>query len=676
MRGALVRAALVVAVLQGHASSAQEVSSPAAREIVLESFDLGSPNARWQFQPGARFVFEAAEAGAPAHWRFERDGTGQLGRGLWSRETFPVLPNRRYRMALHMRTDFRRADSELNAVLLLRDAEGNMLPGRRFIGLPARTEGPGGWETVELEWVTPPAENLVSGAVSFWFNLGEGSETPFDFRIARAQVLELPADVATDRSPVEQVTFRGGPGRLPLVVGPAERLDDGRLAVKTTGLRWMIDPKSGTIECHQRIGRKRKLCDFRLGGLLDGLTEVDAGPHVTVLRGPRVALGFQCDGMLAIDPLVPAEVAATAAIEAPFVRLGDGHLLASDGRGGFTVNPYPEPGSGQMPRCRAVTEDLDFTRFERLDLQSLSSAPAGWSVAWTLEPRERLFVSGFPPREYPWEQSFRGTWMLSQLEWEPEETYGREYWRHVAAWILWNPHLREWGMSFGDDYIPRDPGRIRAHVAAIKEAGCAALFYSSAWFFASRDPDLWVDAVMEEVETFGFDGVYSDGLPAVEWLVGYEELRMLRERIDRDGPGLVYVHDSVPQSGRHPAAWMPWLYTWADVTYMAEHVPSDAGIDWSWVRYVISGFRTTGGIGAVKGDRWDGPGFGADIDRFLAGLVWNARIGGAGFRGHNDRYVPMRDALEALWREHGDEPDFYEGRFLPKARELFEGRER
>jgi len=152
---------------------------------------------------------------------------------------------------------------------------------------------------------------------------------------------------------------------------------------------------------------------------------------------------------------------------------------------------------------------------------------------------------------------------------------------------------------------------------------------------------------MEEIETYDFDDFYTNGLPAVEWLVWYEEMRMLRERIDAQRPGLIYVHDSVPQSGRDPAAWMHWLYTYADVTYMAEHVESDAGPEWSRVKYVINGHRSSGSIGAIKGDRWTGADSQDNIDRFLVGLVWNARIGEAG---HVERYVPMRNALRDLWK--------------------------
>ncbi|MGC1481868.1 MAG: hypothetical protein WA771_15320 [Chthoniobacterales bacterium] len=454
-------------------------------------------------------------------------------------------------------------------------------------------------------------------------------------------------------------------------VESVEPREGGGFDVRVTGVDWTLDPMKGEIVAHQRIETPRRLARFAFDLSMENLQLIQQDESVVVLANDSVAIGVQCDGMVAVSPRKPTRMIATSDIDGKFIRYGDGNLSASDGLGGFTVNPLPRLGSGLVSRSEPLTRNLDFVRFERGDLQSLSTAARGWQIAWDLEVGERVFLSAFPPREYPWAQSFEDTWMLTSRDWNPAEDYSAPYWSNVSVWLLWDFHQREWGMSFGEEYLPHDAAQIHEHVAAIHDLDKRALFYTSAWFFGSRDPLIYAGAVMEQIDKFDFDGFYTDGLPAIDWLAGYVEMRVLRERLDaRDRPGLIYIHDSVPQSGRHPAAWMPWLYTYADVHYMAEGVESNAGADWNWVRYVIGGHRSTNAVGAIKGDAWTGPDFHADDDKYLASLLWNARIGEAGHRGHNEIYVPIRDQLEALWKEHGAEPGFYERYYFPAVRKL------
>ena len=204
----------------------------------------------------------------------------------------------------------------------------------------------------------------------------------------------------------------------------------------------------------------------------------------------------------------------------------------------------------------------------------------------------------------------------------------------------------------------------------MKEQGLTTMPYNSAWFHRTRDPEVWVESGRRMVEDEGFEGMYSDGLPAVEWLVGYEELRMLREDVLPDGP--IRVHDSLPQSGRHVAEYAPYVYTYASTTYQAEHVETESGPGWPWVRYVINSWRQSNAIGDIKGDKWRG--FEGNDDEQatasrLAGFVWNARPGSGAPHYQRDVW-PVWQALEADWREHGDDPFYYDRHYLPLAQEL------
>ncbi len=643
--------------------------------LAVPRFDLSSSTAAWQNQPHMYWDFHEADDANPAFWFAVPEppdteaGPEWLSRGTWSERNVPLKPNRSYLLSTLIRADFDRVHAELNLGLQPMDAQANSFPGRREVGFPAHTEGPNGWQRFETVITTPPNAGIKLGRPTVYVYVGEGYERPVDlaFGIADLTLVELPETplVASD-DPVSMVTFPGGPGNLPMRVEPAERADDGTTTVTVTGVAWTIDPAAGTISADQQIDFQRPLASWKIDADLTGLTVKREDATVAVLGNDAVELGFQCDGMLAVYPKTKTAVTVTSKLAAPFVRYGDGHLLVSDGLGGFGVNAYPPIGSGKLPDTQPLTEGLDFAGFDRTDLESLSTAPAGWQIAWHLDPAERLFLYAMPPRPYDWEKSFSLIYQLTDRKWTRED-YRSDLPQNADTFLLWDFHAREWGMSFGEHYLPVDEDAIREHVAWAHAEGKRAIFYTSAWFFGSRDARVWTDAVMEQIEKFGFDGFYSDGLPAVEWLVGYEEMRILRERL---GDKLMIVHDSVPQSGRHPAAMTPWTYTYPDATYMAEHLKTDAGAAWPWVRYVINGHRAANSIGTIKGDGWEGPGFEEKMDKFKAGLIWNARRMEVAGHVFNTDYVPELRQLEALWKDHGDDAFFYDRYYVEKAREL------
>ncbi|MEM6460068.1 MAG: chitobiase/beta-hexosaminidase C-terminal domain-containing protein [Planctomycetota bacterium] len=680
-RGMLIMGLALAAGLPGGGSAGamtptqrdalMRVDARGGRVLEVPHFDLSSGNALWQNQPHAYFDFSPASDQDLGYWFLvaEPPSDRWLARTLWTERNVEIKPNRRYLLSALVRTDFDRFDAEFNLGLQALDRLGNPLPGRRDVGLPAKTRGPDGWQRFEAVVTTPPDRAIVMGRPTFAVYLGEGVENPagLTYQLADLAIVELPAvPFGADDDPVEAVTFPGGPGPLPMAVEAVRETDGGAITVEVTGVRWVIDPENDTITAHQRIDFSRPLASWAFGISLRGLEVRRQDATVAVLVNDQVALGVQCDGMLAVYPRAAGSVTVTSRIQAPFTRFGDGHLLATDGRGGFGTNPYPPPGSGRLPDGVALTNGLDFVGFDRADLESLSEAPAGWRIRWNLEPAERLFLYAAPPRAYDWAASFDLVYQLTDRNWT-QDAYADDAMDPVGTFLLWHFHARQWGMSFGDEYLPFDADAIRRHVRYAHTLGKKAIFYSSAWFFASREPEVWTRAVIDEVEEFGFDGFYSDGLPAVEWLVGYEQMRIARQAL---GDKLIVVHDSVPQSGRHPAALAPWIYTYATATYMAEHVESRAGAGWPWVRYVIGQHRFANCIGTIKGDRWDGPAFDDAMDRFNAGLIWNARRAEAAGPKFNRDYLPNLRALETRWLEHRDDPHYYDRYHVEAARQL------
>jgi len=81
---------LITAITHPVAADFPGVNANGGSVIRLDSFDLSSPEAKWQFQPQAKSTFDAGDGDQPPHWKFVRDNTGDLGRGLGSIDTFPV----------------------------------------------------------------------------------------------------------------------------------------------------------------------------------------------------------------------------------------------------------------------------------------------------------------------------------------------------------------------------------------------------------------------------------------------------------------------------------------------------------------------------------------------------------------------------------------------------------
>jgi hypothetical protein len=644
------------------------------RLVETRDFDLQEDDAAWQFQPHLYYWPIKDESGLTA-WRSAVEKEW-IGRHLYSLKTFPIESNRKYVVTALVKSDFVRADVEIDLGVEMLDEDHEILPAMRAAGLPADTAGDpaniDGWVRWEWQFVTANYDHPVKGRFIFRHNIGYTDVDDIDVRLAQVKLIELPVEEhAVEGDGTDLVTFRGGPGNLPMAVESVDE-QDGVITVVTTGTKFTFDTKADRVRARQRIDFKRDLFDADFSLPLANLQVVRHDDTVAVLKNEHVAIGVQCDGMAAVVPLEPMNVTATAQIGGVFNRLGRGSVYAGDDFGGFAINTYPVIGSGTTVDFGAVTSDLWFEGLARNDTNTLApegeESQPGWQVRWSLKPGERIFLSGFPCRPFDWEQSFNERYQLTHRENEIAG-YDSDWYRANDVMILWDFHQRQWGMGFSDNYLPIDADNTQAHIKAIQEQGLKVMPYNSAWFHRTRDADVWIESARRMIEDEGFQGMYSDGLPAVEWLVGYEEMRMLRELLP---DGLIRVHDSLPQSGRHVAEYAPYVYTYASTTYQAEHVETEAGPGWPWVRYVISSYRQSNAIGDIKGDMWRG--FGGDepeqqTKSRLAGLVWNARPG-SGAPNYLRDVAPVWDKLEANWREHGDDPFYYDRHYLPLAQEL------
>jgi DNA-binding transcriptional ArsR family regulator len=305
------------------------------------------------------------------------------------------------------------------------------------------------------------------------------------------------------------------------------------------------------------------------------------------------------------------------------------------------------------------------------DVTYLSTADPGWRVTWFVSPGERLGISVFPPRPYPWAESFDRTFTLTHRS-VPIDAY-EKVGEHIDALIMWDFFQRSWAMSWGREWSAVDDEALRSHIAAIKQAGMRPIPYMTGWFYYSLDAEEFTGEVKRLRDAYGFEGVYYDGIP-LDWVVAYEEMRMTREIFP---DGRVILHHTYPAPLYEGSIELPAIASYADVTWMAELIYG-VGRDWPYPKYFTSQYRKANCVGVMLHDHWE---WGSRVDKDIMMLHHNGRASAPSLpwkTGPNEgvfgewveRYIAVAEELRKLWQEKGDDPDFYEKHYLPKVREL------
>ncbi|MEM1054064.1 MAG: chitobiase/beta-hexosaminidase C-terminal domain-containing protein [Bacteroidota bacterium] len=572
--------------------------------------------------------------------------------------TVPVQRNRTYEVSALIRTDFPRDDWEFNVIAFGVDPDLTNLEGGRYGGMPAVTGGPEGWERWTWRF-TPhwPTATEIRFALGF-HEYGLGFNDDVSIEIADFAVVELPEVPLSPFAPGEGVTFPGGPGALDMRIEDV-REQDGVLSVEIVGVTFDLDRTAGTLTLRQRAPLARDLAV--VSGLdLSGLGVVTEADDVAVLVGSAITVGVQADGAVVLSPHGEMTATVESRIGGDFNRIAVGDLFSMDDWGGFTANVHVPLGTGRVPRLAGVG-GLPFQSIAPDDLDTPGAASPGWRARAQISPGERLFVSAFPSRGYEWEESFEFAWRLAGFGESAGDIIESGF---TSDWLLWNIHERAWAMSFGPRYELRDDVPFQGYLNAVAAADGRWLAYFSQWFYLSRDPQVFADEVRRWRDTYGMQGMYSDGLAQDDWLSAYIAARLLRGEVYPDGT--VILHDSFPQSGVAAAAFRPFIYSYATATYMAENAPVSAGAEWSWARYVTGQYGRSNAFGVTKGDGWTGF---EGIEKYLVALVWGGR-GNPDVVGFNEVYLPILQELEALWETYGDEPNFFERVYHPEAQRL------
>lgn len=623
--------------------------------------DLMSPGAAWNGNGSVKMVYRPLAGGQGAYQVTWEDS--KVYPMMASASALHLKPNRSYVVSLLMYADFERP-SEVNVGVWNHqtgDYRGFMF---NLNGIPNKTNG---WQ--RWEWEFPADIRCGDKAdAQFYFQVydfPQGSK----LYLADLALIELPAKPLKPYAKGQGVTFRGGPGDLPMRVEEVAVSED-RISVCTTGARYTFDLQRDVIEAEQMLERQRPVAVWRSSLPLRGMEVLSNTDRECVLANDAVTLGIQCDSLVMVAPQRPLRLTVQSRIGGRWNRFVGGHLLAIDDYGGIAVNPDIPLGSGRLARTQVLTKGLDFVGVEN-DIAFLSTAKPDWQIAWEIDPGERLGLSVFPPRPYDWQQSFRMNWALTFRGLDTSQYQELAKWLNVV--VLWDFCQRSWGMSFGPSWTPYDEAGLREHIAAIKHAGMRPINYMSAYFYYSRDPQEYIDNVRAFKEEYGIEGIYSDGDPSPEWVVAYEEMRMLRELFP---DGVIVLHTTgQPGNGGPPLSepdiFIPAIDTYATATYRGEWVLYEGGLGWQYPRYVSSQYRKANCIGIQKGDRWMGV---SQIQQDMMNLRYNGRAS------HwpeidppeyfTSQYYPALMSLKTLWEEHGSEPDFFQRWYVPKVNEL------
>lgn len=600
----------------------------------------------------------------------KKDGVTRLNPYFMNGNNLTVKPNRNYLLSALVWCDFDKTDCEVYMGMYIWGKSENGETDSKvtlidiFHGLPPDTNGQ--WYRFETILTTPEDASVcrVFGQYS-----GFADETDGVFYLGDIDLYELPEATLTPLNEGEGLTFGGSSGMFNMKVSDVKENGD-LITISTNGSEHVFDKANDTITISQKIGLERELAVLTLNKPLENLELKSRTDNEAILTtgADGVSFGVQMDGMLIMSTQgSDLEVNVESQMGGFWNRLRDGNLICMDDVGGFSVNPAIPLGTGRLARYTAG-DGVDFER-PLGDTTFISSANPGWSVKWTISSGERLGVSPFPSREYDWEGSFDSLYanVYTTNQSNVYSTYRNN--EKVKSVVLWDFTERSWGMSYSATHTVKDEEFFKEHINAAKSWDIEPTEYMSMYFY-DRTLEEYLSEVKRHRDEYGITGVYTDGLPPLDWLKAYEGVRKLRE-IFPDGTLIAHTTGQNANGGpplATPELYIPNIDSYMTYTLRGESVPGDT-IDWKYPRFITTAYGASNTFGIMKSDGWfnNGESFDGDTKNSIY-LLYNGRTRhGSGSRAD---YFAKLEKLEKNWKINGSDSNYYEKCYLPNIRRL------
>jgi len=389
----------------------------------------------------------------------------------------------------------------------------------------------------------------------------------------------------------DDVTWPGSPGRMGMKLESIEHTDRGLTAI-TTGARYELDAEARTLVCYQRIPQERKVVTFSFDPplaplrmppkILTRMEPIFYDEDWGALVGEDVGLSINGDSLIVLGTNKPLTITATSHIAPRHYRLFNQNLLAIDEQGGFCL--YPEI------RLEYEAEPSRFTG------EPEDTSEPGWQATLQVGPCQRVALGVFPPKSFPWEQSFRDRIVHSNRY--PADEAIRS-WSQRCNILVLHQNIYEGGSSRGP-YVTEDEGEFRRVISTAHECGMQVAPYFNPGAYHDQDADHMLDLILDFRERYGFDGCYFDGLyRGDQWIKSYIFIRTVRLFL---GDKVIYTHCTLNPPANATSIYCPFIDAYSDFILRGEG-QTIGGPDDPYLRYVVGTYNISNSIATLKGDK-------------------------------------------------------------------------
>ncbi|MFW6438279.1 MAG: hypothetical protein ACOCZ7_04615, partial [Armatimonadota bacterium] len=379
-------------------------------------------------------------------------------------------------------------------------------------------EARGTWHEYEAHFITSRSD---AAGIALRVIIKDGVDTAYLDDIA-IQRVERPEGPPLDLP--EDVIFEGSPSAMGMRVEDVMQTD-ALITIVTTGARMQFSADGAHLSVRQRIPRERALVRFEFDPPLGALSVERRSDDLCVLTGDDVALSVNPDGLIALGANRAIAITSVSQITPEHYRVASDNLLTIDDHGGFCV--YPE---------QRLKHELEASVFTSVPDDTSS---AGWQATLAAGPRKLVALGVFPPRPYPWEQSFEDR--IAHSNYYPTDEQIRRMAEHCNILVL-HQGIYEGGSSGGPYVIEDDEEYLRA-IATAQDAGMEVLPYFNPGAYTVKDVDRQLELLRNHKERYGTDGFYFDGLGrGEEWPWTYYFIRHIREMV---GDACIYTHSTL-----------------------------------------------------------------------------------------------------------------------------------